>query len=312
MKQKKILVFGASGAIGRNLIRKLAKNNFIITAVTRNLHQKGYILKTQANAGYINIVEASIFDEQKLKNLISKNDICINLVGILFEKKQTFNQIHALFPLQLSNACNELRIKKLISISALGVKEGHTSKYMQSKLQGEKNIRNIFKQSVILRPSLILGPNCSFFNTFGSLAQYSPIIPLVGSGKTKFAPIYIENVCEAIVKSLEIDNFEPKIYELGGPANYSFKELIEILLREIKKKRILISIPFSMAKFQSYFLQLMPNPLLTPDMVENLKFNNILTGQNPTLKDLGVDPTDLKNFLPKLGLSRFKTGGQFG
>jgi NADH dehydrogenase len=164
---------------------------------------------------------------------------------------------------------------------------------------------------VILRPSVIFGPEDKFFNTFASIAQFSPFLPLIGGGKTKFAPIYVGDVAKAIVKVLELNNSEPKIYELGGPENYSFKELMEILLTEIRKRRFFISIPFNIAKFQSYFLQIIPNPLLTPDQVEMLKYNNIVSGDCPTLKDLGITGTSIQSILPKY-IYRFRTGGQFG
>ena len=206
--------------------------------------------------------------------------------------------------------CNEIGVKNLVHISALGVRESHVSKYMRSKLEGEKNIQNFFKPSVILRPSLIFGPEDKFFNKFASIAQFSPALPLIGGGKVKFSPIYVGDVAQAIVKALKLNNSEPKIYELGGPENYSFKELIEILLEEIKKKRFLIPIPFSAAKFQSYFLQMMPNPLLTPDQVEMLKYNNIVSGEHPTLEDLGISGKTIQSILPKY-IYRFRTGGQF-
>jgi NADH dehydrogenase len=164
---------------------------------------------------------------------------------------------------------------------------------------------------VILRPSIVFGPEDKFFNTFASLAQFSPFLPLIGGGKTKFSPIYVGDVAKSIVKSLELNNLEPKIYELGGPENYSFKELMEILLNEIKKKRFLVPIPYGLAKFQSYFLQIMSNPLLTPDQVELLKHNNIVSGDYPTLKDLGIAGTPIQNILSKY-IYRFRTGGQFG
>ena len=182
---------------------------------------------------------------------------------------------------------------------------------MKSKFEGEKNIKENFKPSVILRPSIVFGPEDKFFNTFASLTQFSPFLPLIGGGKTKFAPIYVGDVAKAIVKALELNNFKPKIYELGGPKNYSFKELMEILLIEIKKKRFLVPIPFRFAKFQSYFLQMMPNPLLTPDQVELLKHNNIVSGDYPTLKDLGIIGIPIQNILSKY-IYRFRTGGQFG
>tara|TARA_B100001123_G_C15127769_1_gene954035 strand:- start:590 stop:1138 length:549 start_codon:yes stop_codon:yes gene_type:complete len=182
---------------------------------------------------------------------------------------------------------------------------------MQSKLDGEKNIKNNFKSSIILRPSVVFGPEDNFFNTFASLAQFSPFLPLVGGGKTKFAPIYVGDIAKAIAKSLELKISKNKVYELGGPEIFTFKQLMEILLTEIKKKRFLMPISFPIAKFQSYFLQLMPKPLLTPDQVEMLKYNNIVSGEHPTLNDLGISGTKIQNILPNY-IYRFRTGGQFG
>jgi len=182
---------------------------------------------------------------------------------------------------------------------------------MQTKFQGEINIQDNFHPSVILRPSLVFGgPEDKFFNTFASIAQFSPALPLIGGGKTKFSPIYVGDVARAISKSIKLNNLEPKIYELGGPENYSFKELMEILLKEIKKKRFLIPIPWGIAKFQSYFLQMLPNPLLTPDQVELLKYPNITSGNYPTLKDLGITGTAIQSVLPKY-VQRFRVGGEF-
>ena len=220
-------------------------------------------------------------------------------------------QIHSDFPYLLSNLCNEFKIKKLIHISALGVKEKHASQYIKSKLEGEKNIKNIFKHSVILRPSIIFGPEDKFFNTFAFYAKISPVLPLIGGGKTKFAPIYCVDVGKAIAKALELKNIDTKIYELGGPENYSFKELMEILLKEIKKKRFLINVPFNIAKFQSYFLQMLPRPILTMDQVEILKYDNIVSGNYPTLKDFGIQGKTIQSILPEY-IYRFRTYGQFG
>ena len=309
--QKIIAIFGAGGFIGKHLIRDLTKLDYRIKIATRNPYLKGY-LKPLGNPGQIELFKTNIFNEEEVKNVLRNCDLVINLVGILYETgKQKFDHIHSRFPYLLSNLCNELGIKNLVHISALGVKEKHNSLYMQSKLKGEKNIQDTFKPSVILRPSVVFGPEDKFFNTFASLAQFSPVLPLVGGGKTKFAPIYVGDVARAIVKALELNNSEPKIYELGGPENYSFKELMEILLREIKKKRFLIPIPFGFAKFQSYFLQMLPNPLLTPDQVELLKHHNIVSGNHPTLKDLGITGTPIQNILSKY-IYRFREGGQFG
>ena len=309
--QKIIAIFGAGGFLGKHLMRELTKLDYRVKVATRNPYLKGY-LKPLGSPGQIELFKTNIFDQESVKQVLKNCDLAINLVGILYEtRKQKFNQIHSQFPHLLSNLCNELGTKNLIHVSALGVRERHTSQYMQSKLQGEKNIQDNFKPSVILRPSVVFGQADKFFEKFASIAQFSPFLPLIGGGKTKFAPIYVGDVAKAIVKSLELNNSQTKIYELGGPEDYSFKELMEILLAEIKKKRFLISIPWSFAKFQSYFLQMLPNPLLTPDQVELLKYSNVVSGDYPTLKDLGVSGTPIHSILPKY-IYRFRTGGQFG
>jgi len=308
--QKIIAIFGAGGFVGKHLMRQLTELDYRVKVATRSPYHKGY-LKPLGNPGQIELFKTNIFDLNEIKRVLQNCDFVINLVGILYEtRKQKFHQVHSHFPNVLSNLCNELGIKKLVHLSALGVKEKHVSKYMQSKLQGEKNIQQNFKHSVILRPSVCFGNEDKFFNTFASMAQFSPFLPLVGSGKTKFSPIYVGDVAQAIVKTLHLNISEPKIYELGGPENYSFKELMEILLREIRKKRLLIPIPFGIAKFQSYFLQMLPNPILTPDQVEMLKYNNIVSGQYPNLKDLGITGKKIQSILPKY-IYRFRAGGEF-
>ena len=309
--QKIIAIFGAGGFLGKYLMRQLTKLDYRVKVATRNPYLKGY-LKPLGNPGQIELFKTNIFDPEDVKQVLKNCGFAINLIGIFYEtRKQKFSQVHAKFPYLLSNLCNETGVKNLIHISALGVREGHDSRYMQSKLEGEKNIQNVFKSSVILRPSLIFGPEDKFFNTFASIAQFSPALPLIGGGKIKFSPIYVGDIAKAIVKVLKLNNSESKIYELGGPENYSFRELMEILLKEIKKKRFLIPIPFGVAKFQSYFLQMMSNPLLTPDQVEMLKYNNIISGEYPTLEDLGISGKTIQSILPKY-IYRFRTGGQFG
>ena len=309
--QKIIAIFGGGGFLGKHLMRQLTKLDYRVKVATRNPYLKGY-LKPLGNPGQIELFKTNIFDSNDVKKVLKDCDSVINLVGILYEtRKQKFNQIHAKFPYMLANLSNEFGIRNLVHVSALGVKEKSVSKYMQSKLEGEKNIQEIFKSSVILRPSVCFGPEDKFFNTFASIAQFSPFLPLIGGGKTKFEPIYVGDVGKAIVKALELNNLEPKIYELGGPESYSFKELMEILLKEIKKKRFLLPIPFGVAKFQSYFLQMLPKPILTPDQIELLKQNNIISGEFPLLKDLGISGTPIQSILPKY-IYRFREGGQFG
>tara|TARA_B110000438_G_scaffold93189_1_gene92727 strand:- start:57 stop:995 length:939 start_codon:yes stop_codon:yes gene_type:complete len=306
-----IAIFGAGGFLGRHLLRKLTALDYRIKIGTRNPFQKGY-LKPLGNPGQIELFKTSIYNPDHIRQVIKNCDLVINLVGILHEtKKQKFQDVHSNFPQLLSNLCVEAGIRKFIHISALGVKKNNKSKYMESKMQGEKNILETLKSAVILRPSVCFGYEDKFFNRFASLAQFSPMLPLIGGGKTKFAPVFVGDVSEAIVKSLTINNTNYKIYELGGPEIYSFKELMELLLLEIKKKRFLIPISFSLAKFYAYFIQMMPNPLLTVDQVELLKENNIVSGDYSTLKDLGINATSISSILPKY-IYRFRSGGQFG
>ena len=312
MKQKKILVFGASGAIGRNLIRKLTKSNFIITAVTRNLHQKGYILKTQANAGYINIVEASIFDEQKLKNLISKNDICINLVGILFErgKRNTFKNIHTFFPSLISKICNENNIEQFIQISALGIDQAKDSNYAISKLQGENNVKKNFSAATILRPSVVYSVDDNFTTNFMTLFNRMPFFPLYYNGKTKFMPIHCSDLTEIIFQVIS-KNIKSVTIECVGPEIISLKDILKKLLKLIEKRRLLIPIPLIIARLSAIIFQLLPKPLLTTDQLTLLKYDNVASGKYKTNFDIGIPSVHKFDLEVKKYAFMWKEGGQF-
>ena len=200
MKEKNCLIFGGSGQIGRNLIRKLAKNNYKITVVTRNIHQKSYRIKTQANVGYIDIIEANIFDEKKINKIFEKVDICINLVGILYEKKRgnTFKNIHSVFPSLLAKLCKKYSLKQFIHLSALGINQAVDSEYAKSKLVGEESILKFFPNATILRPSVVYSSDDNFTTNFMSLLNILPLFPLYYSGKTKFMPIHCSDLTEII------------------------------------------------------------------------------------------------------------------
>ena len=241
MKAKNCLIFGGSGQIGRNLIRKLTKNNYKVTVVTRNLHQKSYIIKTQANAGYLDIVEANIFDEEKIRNLFKRSDICINLVGILFEKKRgsTFKNIHSIFPSILAKLSKEYKLKHFIHLSALGINEAEDSNYAKSKLEGENNILNNFPLATILRPSVVYSSDDNFTTNFMNLLNRLPFFPLYYNGKTKFSPIHCSDLTNVIYDVIS-KNVYSKIIECVGPEIITFKQIIEKLLQSIGKKRLLI------------------------------------------------------------------------
>ena len=288
MKVKNCLIFGGSGQIGRYLIRKLTQNNIKVTVVTRNIHQKSNIIKTQGNAGYIEIVEANIYDEKKIRNLFSKADYCINLVGILYEQKKgnTFYNIHTLFPSLLSKLAKEYKLKNLIHLSALGINDAIDSNYAISKLDGEKNILNNFPMATILRPSVVYSVDDNFTTNFMSLLNRLPFFPLYYSGKTKFTPIHCSDLTD-IIYHVITNNINSKIIECVGPEVITFKNLIERLLNLIDKKRILISMPLLFASISAKFFQLMPKPLLTEDQLKLLKYDNVLSGKYRSNFDIG-------------------------
>ena len=289
MKPKNCLIFGASGQIGRHLIRKLTKNNYKVTAVTRNVHQKGYVLKTQGNAGYIDIVELNIFNENKLKDLISRADICINLIGILYEKNKgnTFENIHTIFPSLISKICKECNVQQFIQLSALGVEDALDSNYARSKLQGEKNIKENFKHATILRPSVVYSVDDKFTTNFMTLLNRLFIFPLYYNGNTKFMPIHCSDLTEIIYQVIS-KNIISHTIECVGPETISLKDILKRLLKIIEKKRLLIPLPLFLAKLSAIFFQLFPNPLLTLDQLRLLKYNNVASGKYKTNFDIGI------------------------
>ena len=312
MKDKNCLIFGGSGQIGRHLIRKLTKKNYKVTVVTRNIHQKSYIIKTQANAGYIDIVEANIFDEVKIRKLFEKADICINLVGILYENKKgnTFKNIHSLFPSILSKLCKEYNIEKFIHLSALGVNQAIDSNYAKSKLDGENNILSNFPLATILRPSIVYSVDDNFTTNFMTLLSRLPMFPLYYNGKTKFAPIHCSDLCEIIFHIIS-KNINTNIIECVGPEILTFKQIIQKLLKLIDKKRILISLPISLANLSAKFFQLLPKPLLTQDQLKLLKYDNIPSGKYKTNFEINLPSTRLFSNEVKKYCYMWKEGGQF-
>ena len=291
MKAKNCLIFGGSGQIGRNLIRKLTKNNYRVTVVTRNIHQKSYIIKTQANPGYIDIVEANIFDEKKIRKLFENSEICINLIGILYEKKgSTFENIHALFPSILAKLSKEYGLKHFIHLSALGINNASDSIYAQSKLKGEANILNNFSLATILRPSIVYSVDDNFTTNFMTLLGLLPVFPLYYSGKTKFMPIHCSDLTETVFQIINKKIISSTV-ECVGPETITLKNILQRLLKSINKKRILIPIPLFIAKINAAFFQMFPKPILTLDQLKLLKYDNISSGKYKTNFDLGLPST---------------------
>ncbi|MDC3068905.1 complex I NDUFA9 subunit family protein [Candidatus Pelagibacter sp.] len=312
MKAKNCLIFGGSGQIGSFLIRKLTKNNLKVTVVTRNIHQKGLKIKTQGNAGFIDIKEAKIFEENKIEKLFSEADYCINLIGILYEKKSgdTFKNIHTVFPTLLAKLCKKYNLKHFVHISALGINDAVDSQYAISKLEGENNILKNFSKTTILRPSVVFSSSDNFSTQFMTLLRRLPVFPLYYSGKTRFMPLHATDLSNIIYHIIS-NKIETQVIECVGPEILNFKEILQILLNLIGKKRLLLPMPLSLAKFSAKFFQLLPKPLLTEDQLRLLKYDNVTSGKYKTNSDIGI-PSKLffKNEVKKYSFM-WRDGGEF-
>ena len=309
---KKILIFGGTGQIGTHLIRRLTKNNYKVTVVTRNIHEKGHKIKIMGNAGFIDLVEVKIFDEEKIRNLFKDADICINLIGILFEKRggNSFKNIHSVFPSLLAKLCKEYKLSQFIHLSALGVDKAIDSNYAQSKLEGEKKILENFPLATILRPSIVYSSSDNFTCNFMTLLNRLPIFPLYYSGNTKFMPIHCSDLTDVIF-SIISKNIDTKIIECVGPETFTFKEIMEKLLELIRKRRILIPLPYFLASMTANFFQLFPKPLLTKDQLKLLKYDNTPSGKYKTNFEINLPSKKL--FLNEVEkyCHMWREGGQY-
>ena len=311
MKAKNVLIWGGSGQIGRHLIRKLTKNQYRVTVVTRNIHQKGLLIKSQGNQGWINVVEANIFDEKKIRSLFQEADICINLIGILYEKKgSSFKNIHTLFPSILAKLCKEYNLEHFIHLSALGVDKAIDSNYAKSKSEGEKEILKNFPLSTILRPSLVYSSSDNFSTTMMTLLSRLPVFPLYYSGKTLFMPIHAKDLVD-IIFNVVSKNTNSQIIECVGPETMTFKEILEKLLKLISKRRLLLPVPLIFGKTIAKVFQLMPKPLLTEDQLRLLKYDNVASGKYKTNIDIGLPAKSLFETEVEKYCYMWREGGQF-
>ena len=310
MKNQICTILGGGGFIGRYLVRNLTKKNYRCIISTRKAFQKGY-LKTQATPGAIELVDWNPNNFSELKESIKNSDIVINLIGILYEtRKQKFYNIHTNIPEAIAKICSESDVKKFIHVSAIGASENSKSLYQKSKYQGEVKALENFKNTVIIRPSVVCGTEDNFTNLFSKLSIL-PVIPIVGINY-KFQPILVNDVVDAIVHAIELKGNEGKIYEIGGPKVISFGDMVKSILKTINKKRFVVPMPMPIAKIQSSILSLLPiPPILTKDQCEILsEADNIVSNNHLTLKDLEINPSDVEEAMKKW-LWRYKAGGEF-
>ena len=309
--QDSILIFGSSGQIGKSLIRKFTNNNYRVIAVTRSIHRKGYQIKTQSNYGYLDLEEINSFSEESVSRLMKKSSICINLIGILYEKKKNnFNLIHSDLPSLLSKVASKNSIKQFIHLSSLGIEDANDSNYAMSKLSGEKKVRQNFPNSIILKPSIVYSVDDNFTTNFMSILSVLPLMPLYYEGKTKFTPIHVTDLAD-IIYAIVQKRITGETIECIGPEVFTFKEIILNILKSINKKRLLFSLPLPLAKLNAKLFQLMPKPLLTMDHLRLLKYDNIVSKKYKTNFDIKLDAN--KKFNDEINRYSFNwtTGGQY-
>ena len=297
MTNKIIAVIGGFGFIGKALLPKLLSKNYKVKIVSRSCHNLDQQFYQRSNA--VEFVSCDISDITSLSKVITGCYGVINLVGLLFEQRPgDFIKIHAEAAKHLAILVKQLKIEKLIHISALGIDRALTSKYAQTKLAGESALSQNFEQATIVRPSIVFGAEDNFFNQFARMAKLSPFLPLIGGGDTKFQPIYVNDLADALVKILDDNQFCGKTFELTGPQIITFKEIIKFILKTIDKKRVLLPIPFELAKILGKLANFLPTPPLTSDQVELLKYDNINSNNYLTLNDLNIVPNFVEEIVP--------------
>ena len=304
-----ITVFGGTGFLGRHTVRALARAGFRVRVAVRHPNA-GFFLLPMGHVGQIALFKCNVRNAKQVAAAVHGASGVVNLTGILFSRgRQNFNAVHVEGAAAIADAARVGGAASLVHISSIGANSDAESSYAASKGEGEQRVREAFPDATILRPSIVFGPEDDFFNRFAALARILPVLPLIGGGHTRFQPVFVGDVASAVLRALRAPSARGKTYELGGPTVYSFKELMQVILRETCRKRLLLPVPFSVASFQAFFLQFLPKPVLTPDQVTLLKSDNVVAAPD-TLASLGIEPTSVEAEVPTY-LSRFRPKGQF-
>jgi NADH dehydrogenase len=310
MRSRRTAVLGGSGFIGRYVVQRLAARGDVVPVGCRHAEGARFLM-TAGVVGQIAALNVAIDDEEVLPPFFAGCNAVVNSVGILAESgRQTFERVHHQGPARLARIARDAGVERLVHISAIGADPRSSSAYVRTKGQGEAAVRDSFPTATILRPSVVFGPEDQFFNRFGAIAMISPALPLIGGGRTRFQPVYVGDVADAVLKCLEDPATAGRTYELGGPRIYTMRQLMELLLDQIRRKRLLIDLPFGLAEFQARLMSVLPSPPLTPDQVELLKSDNVVSSGALGLADLGISPTAVEAILPTY-LDRFRRGGWY-
>lgn len=306
----RVAVFGGSGFLGRYLVRRLAADGSVVRVAVRDPVHAAF-LKTAGDVGQIVPMRCNVRDDDTVAAAVAGADIVINLVGILYEwGRQRFTAVQAEGPGRIARACAAAGVSRLVHVSALGADPNGAAQYARTKAEGEAAARAGFPGTTIVRPSILIGPEDEFFNRFARLALISPVLPLIGGGRTRFQPAYVGDVADAIMAIVREPATAGMTYELGGPRVYTFRELMELMLKSIGRRRCLVSVPFGLAEFNGAFLQLLPAPLLTRDQVKLLESDNVVSGTAPGFAELGIRPQPIEGILPTY-LDMYRRGGRF-
>jgi uncharacterized protein YbjT (DUF2867 family) len=309
MMPRRITVIGASGFIGRYVVKRLAAEGAVICACCRHARDAGF-LRPMGDVGQVATFDADITDERALAAVIAGSDAVINAVGILYERgKQNFEALHHQGPARLAKLAKAAGVRHFVHISSISADPAAPSAYSRTKAAGEDAVRAAFADAVILRPALVFGPEDNFFNRFAAMARYLPALPLIGGGHTKFQPVYVGDVAAAVAAVLSLAGAGGKTYELAGPVVFDLKQLFALMLHMIGRQRLLLPVPFGLASFKAFFLELLPKPLLTRDQVRVLKRDAVARPGAPGLAELGIVPQALELVLPSY-LDRYRRAGR--
>jgi NADH dehydrogenase len=305
MARRDIVVFGGSGFIGRYLVRALADDGWRVIVAVRD-PEAARFLQPLGSVGQIVPIACDIGDSGQVAAVVARADAVVNLVGLLHERgRQTFRRIHVEAARHIGEAAAASGIRRIVQVSAIGASPRSPSNYARSKAAAEETLRGLVPETVIVRPSIVFGPEDRFFNMFARLAVFSPVLPLFGGGTTRFQPVYVEDVARAIVAALDDEDARGRTFELGGPRIYSFRQLMEVVRQQTGRRVCLLPLPFAVASLQAAFLQFLPDPPLTPDQVRLLKVDNVVAPGALGFADLGVVPTTVEVIVPTY-LARYR------
>jgi NADH dehydrogenase len=308
-----VTVIGGSGFIGRHVVRRLAAQGARVRVAVRDPNA-GLFLKTMGEVGQIDLVQANLRDDASVARVVDGAQKVVISVGLLYEKgRQNFENIHVAGVARIARAARQAGVRKLVHLSALGADEKSPSAYGRSKARGEAALRDEFAAATILRPSVVFGVEDNFINRLAALSSLSPVMPvftrsLFDRDGPKFQPVFVGDVADAVIKILNSDAARGETLELGGPDVYSWRQIIELVLRATGRRRLLVPIPLSIARIKAFFLEMLPTPPLTRDQLRSMEVDNVVSAAGNGFGALGISPTPLAAVAPGY-LARFRRPG---